>query len=166
MLLNCGVGEDSWESLDCDEIQPVHPKGNQSRRFTGRIDGEAETSNTLATWWEELIHLKRSWCWERFKAGKGDDRGWDGWMVPLTQWTWVWVLVMDRKAWSAAVHGVAKSQTRLSNWTELRGNYPLQTNLSLGVMFDRLVFWNYPEDILSVLSQVLHLRSCYFFRTG
>ena len=41
MLLNCGVGEDSWESLDCQEIQPVHPKGNQSWIFTGRIDAEA-----------------------------------------------------------------------------------------------------------------------------
>ena len=74
-------------------------------------------------------------------------------------------LVMDREAWGAVVHGVAKSWTWLSNWTELRGNYPLQMNLSLGVMFDRLMFWNYPEDILSVFSQVLHLRSCYFFRT-
>ena len=49
-------------------------------------------SSTLATWVEELTHLKRPWCWERFKAeGEGDDRGWDGWMASLTQWTWVWV---------------------------------------------------------------------------
>ena len=48
-------------------------------------------SNTLATWCEELTHLKRPWCWERLKAGgKGDDRGWDGWMASTTQWTWVW----------------------------------------------------------------------------
>ena len=47
-------------------------------------------SNTLATWCEELTHLKRPWCWERLKAGgEGDDRGWDGWMASLTQWTWV-----------------------------------------------------------------------------
>ena len=43
MLLICGVGEDSWESLDCKEIQPVHPKGNQSWVFIGRTDVEAET---------------------------------------------------------------------------------------------------------------------------
>ena len=43
MLLNCGVGEDSWESLDRKEIQPVHPKGNQSWIFIGRTDAEAET---------------------------------------------------------------------------------------------------------------------------
>ena len=49
-------------------------------------------SNTLATWCEELIHLKRPWCWERFKVGgEGDDRGLGGWMAPPTQWTWVWV---------------------------------------------------------------------------
>ena len=47
-------------------------------------------SNTLATWCEELTHLKRPWCWERLKAGEGDDRG-DGWMASPTQWTWVWV---------------------------------------------------------------------------
>ena len=44
------------------------------------------------TWCEKLTHLKRSWCWERLRAGgEGDDRGWDGWMASLTQWTWVWV---------------------------------------------------------------------------
>ena len=48
-------------------------------------------SNTLATWCEELTHWKRPWCWERLKVGEGDDRGWDGWMASLTQWTWVWV---------------------------------------------------------------------------
>jgi len=43
MLLNCGVGEDAWESLGCKEIKPVHPKGNQSWIFIGRTDAEAET---------------------------------------------------------------------------------------------------------------------------
>ena len=42
MLLNCGVGEDSWVSLDSKEIQPVHPKGNQSGIFFGRTDAKAE----------------------------------------------------------------------------------------------------------------------------
>ena len=50
------------------------------------------SSNTLATWCEELTHWKRPWCWERLRVeGEGDNRGWDGWMASLTQWTWVWV---------------------------------------------------------------------------
>ena len=64
---------------------------------------------------------KRPWCWDRLKAGgEGDDREWDGWVVSLTMGMSLrklQELVMDREAWSAAVHGVAKSQTRLSNWT-------------------------------------------------
>ena len=49
------------------------------------------SSNTLATWCEELTHLKRPWCWEWLKVGgEGDSRGWDGWMASPTQWTWIW----------------------------------------------------------------------------
>ena len=49
------------------------------------------SSNTLATWCEELIHWKRPWCWERLKAeGEGGNGGWDGWMASPTQWMWVW----------------------------------------------------------------------------
>ena len=55
------------------------------------LEGLMLKLNTLTTWCEELSHWKRPWCWERLKAGaeKGD-RGWDGWTVSLTQWTWVW----------------------------------------------------------------------------
>ena len=54
-------------------------------------------SSTLATSCEELTHWKRPWCWERLKVGgEGDNRGWDGWMASLTQWTWVW---MDSRNW-------------------------------------------------------------------
>ena len=78
------VLEKTLESpLDCKEIQPIHPKGDQSWVFS---------SNTLATWWEELTHLERPWCWKRLRTGgEGDDRGGDGWMASPTQWTWVWV---------------------------------------------------------------------------
>ena len=78
--------------LDCKEIKPVNPKRNQSWIFIERTDAEAETPvNTLATWGEQLTHLKRPWCWERLRAGgDGDDRGWDGWMASPTRRTWVW----------------------------------------------------------------------------
>ena len=50
------------------------------------------SSNTLATWCEELTHWKRPWCRERLRAGgEGADRGWEDWMALPTRWTWVWV---------------------------------------------------------------------------
>ena len=90
MLLNCGVGEDSWEPLDCKAIQPVHCKGDQSWVFIGRPDAEAETP-ILWPPHAKLTPWKRPWCWEGLGTGERDDRGWDGWMVSQTRWTWVWV---------------------------------------------------------------------------
>ena len=66
-----------------------------------------------------MTHWKRPWCWERLKAGEGDDRGWDGWMASLTHdmsLSKLQGLVTDREAWRAVVHGVTKSRTWLSNW--------------------------------------------------
>ena len=93
------VLETTLESpLDCKEIQPVHPKGNSSWIFIGRTDAEAEA---LILWppegkiWligKDPTLSKRPWCWERLRArGEGPNRGRDGWMASLTQWTWIWV---------------------------------------------------------------------------
>jgi len=74
--------------------------------------------------WEELT-WKRLWCWERMKAGEeGDDRGWDGWMVSLTWWTWAWV---SYRSWwlqgslpCCSPWGHKESErTEQPNWTEL-----------------------------------------------
>ena len=87
------VLENTHESpLDCKEIQPVHPKGDQSWIIIGRTDAEAEAPILWPSWFKELTHLKRPWCWERLKVGgEGNNREWNGWMASLTQCTWVWV---------------------------------------------------------------------------
>ena len=79
------VLEKALESpLDCKEIQPVHPKGDQLN-IHWKNWCWSWNSNTLATWCEELTHWKRPWCWETLKVGReGDGRGWDGWMASLT----------------------------------------------------------------------------------
>jgi len=108
--------------LDCKEIQPVHPKGNQSWIFIGKTDAETETPTLWPPDVKELTHLKRPCCWERLRAGgEGDDRGWDGWMASLTQWTWVWV--NSRSRWWTGSPGVLwfmRSQRVGHDWaTEL-----------------------------------------------
>ena len=92
MFSNCGAREDSWESLGL-QTDPTSPSLRKSVLNSHRKDWcWSWNSNTLASWCEELTHWKRPWCWERLKAGgKGDDRGWDGWMASPSQWTWVWV---------------------------------------------------------------------------
>ena len=108
--------------LNCKEIKLVNPKRNKSWIFIRRTDAEAETPILLTTWCLDSIHYKRPWCWESFKSrGKGDGRGWDGWMASLTQWTWIWV-----SSWSWWLTGKSvvlqsmgsQSWTQLSDWTD------------------------------------------------
>ena len=122
------VLEKTLESLlDCKEIKPVNPKGNQSSIFIGSTDVEAETPILWPPDVKELIHWKKPWCWERLRAEEGDDRGWDGWMASPTQRTWVWAS-SGRWWWTGRPGvlqsmGVTKSQTWLSDWTELNAFY-------------------------------------------
>ena len=84
------VLEKTLESpLDCKEIQPVTPKGNQHWIFIGRTDAVAETPVLWPPNAKNWL-IGKPWCWERLKAGEGDGRGWGDWMASPTRWTWVW----------------------------------------------------------------------------
>ena len=139
--------------LDCKEVQPVRPKGDQSWVFIGRIDAKAETP---ILW---LPHAKSWLIGKDSDAGRdwgqeekeGDDRGWDGWMTSPTQWTWVWV--NSGSWWWTGRPGVLQSlglqrvghdwATEL-NWAELLSVYYGRfSGRSLSRQIES--FWHYHE---------------------
>ena len=128
ILLKCGVGEDSCESLGLqgDPTSPFQRKSVLSDLWKEWC--WSWNSSTLATSCKEFIHWKRLWCWEWLgTGGEGDDRGWDGWMASPLRWTWV--CVNSGSWWWTGRPGVLQfmgSQraghdwATEMNWTELK----------------------------------------------
>ena len=122
MLLNCSVGEDSWESLEVqgDPTSQFNKKSILNIHWRDWCWGWS--SNTLAIWCEENLMLgksevrkKRGWQWKRWLDGiiKSMDMS----LSILRD------MVKDREAWHAEIHGAANNRTWLSDWTELKWIY-------------------------------------------
>ena len=137
MLLNCGVGADSWE------IQPVHSKGDQPWDFFGRNDAKAETPVLWpphAKSWLIGKTLMLGGIGGRRRRGRQRMRWLDG-ITDLMDLSLseLWEMVMDREAWRATIHGVTKSRTQLSDWTEL--NWTVLTLVCLRVWYFMLHYF-------------------------
>ena len=151
MLLNCGVGEVSWKSLGCKEIQPIHPKGDQSWVFIGRIDVEAET---LLLWPPNA----KSWLiakdpdagkdWGQEEKGKTEDEML-GWHHQLDGHGFGWIPgVGDGQGGLVCCSpwGCKESDTtEWLNWTELNNNFIIENYLGLRFIHSNLMvaleFW-------------------------
>ena len=151
MFLNCGAGEDSWESLGQQGDQPVHPKGNQSWIFIGRADAEAETPilwpPDAKSWliWKDPDAGKD---WRQEEKGATEDEM-AGWHHRLDACDFKWTPGIG-DGQGGLVHGVAKSWTWLSDWTEL-SNFRFDP-------FQFLFAWGDNKGLLN--NPVLELKIC------
>ena len=151
MLLNCGVGEDSWESLGL--------QGDPNQLILKEISPEYSLEGLMlklklqyfGCLMQRTASLEKPWCWERLKAGgEGNDRGWDGWMASPTQWTWVWV--NSGIWWWTGRPGVlqsmgSQSQTQLSDWTELT-LWNCQTTDYCAVLYSQVYLGSHSTHLL------------------
>ena len=130
MLLNVVLEKILDSSLDCKKIELVHPKGNLSWIFIGRTDAEAETPILCHLMLRAVSFEKTLMLGKIEVGGKGDNRGWDGWMSSPTQWMWVWV---DSRSWwwtgrpsmlqFMGSQRVGHDWATELNWTELKRSW-------------------------------------------
>ena len=148
MLLNYGVEKTLESPLDCKEIQPVHPKGDQSWVFIGRTDVEAETPILWPPHAKSWLTGKSPDAWRDWgQEEKGNNRGWDGWMASPTWWTWVWI--NSRSWWWTGRPGVL----RFMGWQRVRHDWVTELNWILTVS----IIWEFSENWLFLHNKFLWL---------
>ena len=119
--------------LDCKEIKSVNLKGNQPWKLIGRTDAEAEALILCLP--GAKSQLERPWCWERLSAGgeAGHRRWFDSITNSMDMNLSKLQEIVNREAWSAAIHGVAKSHTGVSNWTTTMLNWRRQDGAGIRI---------------------------------
>ena len=124
MLSNCGAGKDFFAGLlDNKEIKPVSPKGNQPWIFIGRTDAKTKAP---VLWPPDLKSQlirkdpdpEKGWGQEKKGETENEMVGWLHWILMDMSLSKLQEIVKDREAWRAAVHGVTKHWTQLSDWKQ------------------------------------------------